>query len=124
MEFKDLPLKVQEIAAQCLADKITVISVLGESGAKKEPAKEQARQVKEAFVELYASPAASSSQCDCAQKGKDQQTSINVATHIITPLPCKGDGVDRVYHETMVKALRIELERLRSQIAVNEIVAN
>lgn len=124
MEFKDLPLKVQEIAAQCLADKISVRSGFGEGEVKNEPAKEQARQIRDAFVGLYASPAASSSQCDCAQKGKDQQTSINVATHIITPLPCKGDGVDRVYHETMVKALRIELERLRSQIAVNEIVAN
>ncbi|WP_343297366.1 hypothetical protein AAG122_19050 [Raoultella planticola] len=124
MEFKDLPQKVQEISAQCLADKISVRSGFGKGEVKSEPAKEQARQIREAFVELYASSAASSSQCDCAQKGKNQHASINVATHIITPLPCKGDGVDRVYHDTMVKALRIELERLRSQIAVNEIVAN
>lgn len=48
----------------------------------------------------------------------------NFVTHTITPLPCKGDGVDRVYHDTMVKALRIELERLRGQIVINEIVAN
>ncbi|RWT96642.1 hypothetical protein [Raoultella ornithinolytica] len=124
MEFKDLPLKVQEIAAQCLADRISVTSGFGGGVAKKEPAKDQARQVKEAFVELYASPAASSSQCDCAQKGKNQQVSINVATHIITPIPCKGDGVDRVYHDTMVKALRIELDGLRRKIVMNEIVAN
>ncbi|MXF49969.1 hypothetical protein GR294_26230 [Raoultella sp. Lac2] len=124
MEFKDLPLKVQEIAAQCLADKISVTSGFAEGAVKNEPAKDQARQVKEAFVELYASPAASSSQCDCAKKGKDQQASINVITRTIRPLPCTGDGVDRVYHDTMVKALRIELERLRSQIAINEIVAN
>lgn len=124
MEFKDLPQKVQEIAAQCLADKISIKLGFAEGLVKSESAKDQARQVKEAFVELYASPAASSSQCDCAKEGKDLQASINVATHIITPLPCKGDGVDRVYHDTMVKALRIELERLRSQIAVNEIVAN
>ncbi|EMB3264489.1 TPA: hypothetical protein ACS624_002975 [Klebsiella michiganensis] len=53
MEFKDLPQKVQEIAAQCLADRISVTSGFGDGVAKKEPAKEQARQVKEAFVELY-----------------------------------------------------------------------
>ncbi|MCF1304142.1 hypothetical protein [Raoultella ornithinolytica] len=29
MEFKDLPLKVQEIAAQCLADKISSTSGFG-----------------------------------------------------------------------------------------------
>ncbi len=51
-------------------------------------------------------------------------TRTNFMTHTITPLPYKGDGVSRVYHETMVKALRIELERLRSQIRINEIVAN
>ncbi|WP_316434082.1 hypothetical protein [Klebsiella pasteurii] len=124
MEFKDLPQKVQEIAAQCLADKISYVSGFAEGAVKNETAKDQARQVKEAFVELYASQAASSSQCDCAQKGENQHASINVATHIITPLPCKGDGVDRVYHETMVKGLRIELERLRSQIVINEIVTN
>ncbi|EMB9091255.1 hypothetical protein ACFGUA_003322 [Klebsiella michiganensis] len=124
MEFKDLPPEVQEIAAQCLADKISYVPGFAEGAVKNEPAKDQARRVKEAFVELYASPAASLSQCDCTQKGKNEQASINVMTHIITPLPCKGDGVDRVYHETMVKALRIELDWLRRQIVMNEIVAN
>lgn len=124
MEFKDLPLKVQEIAAQCLADKISIASGFAEGAVKNEPAKDQARQIKGAFAELYTSTAASSPQCDCAHKGKIQQVSINVATHKITPLPCKGDGVDRVYHETMVKALRIELDGLRRQIVINEIVAN
>lgn len=124
MEIKDLPLKVQEIAAQCLADKISIASGFAEDAVKNEPAKDQARQIKGAFVELYTSTAASSPQCDCAQKGKNEQASINVMTHIITPLPCKGDGVDRVYHETMVKGLRVELERLRSQIVINEIITN
>ncbi|SXF40747.1 hypothetical protein [Klebsiella variicola] len=124
MGFKDLPAKVQEIAAQCLADKISGTPGFAMGIVKNEPAKDQARQVKEAFLELYASPAASSSQCACGQKGKNQQASINVVTHIVTPLPCKGDGVDRIYHETMVKCLRIELERLRSQIVINEIVTN
>ncbi|MDL4584186.1 hypothetical protein QRZ28_20220 [Raoultella ornithinolytica] len=53
MEFKDLPLKVQEIAAQCLADKISSTSGFGMGVEKNEPAKEQARQIREAFVELY-----------------------------------------------------------------------
>lgn len=54
MEFKDLPLKVQEIAAQCLADRISVTSGFAEGAVKNEPAKDQARQVREAFIELYA----------------------------------------------------------------------
>lgn len=54
MEFKDLPLKVQEIAAQCLADKISGTSGFGQGIVKNEPVKDQARQIKEAFVELYA----------------------------------------------------------------------
>lgn len=51
-------------------------------------------------------------------------TRANFIAHTPLPLPCDGDGVSRVYHDTMVKVLRIELERLRSQIAINEIVAN
>ncbi|MCS4271170.1 MULTISPECIES: hypothetical protein [Raoultella] len=53
MEFKNLPLKVQEIAAQCLADKICFVSGFAEGAVKNEPAKDQARQVREAFIELY-----------------------------------------------------------------------
>ena len=124
MEFKDLPLKVQEIAAQCLADKISYTTGFTEGSGKFEPTKDQALQVKEAFIELYASPAASSFQCYCGQKGKNQQVSSNVMTRTITPLPCTGDGVDRVYHDAMVKALRIELDGLRRKIVMNEIVAN
>lgn len=33
-------------------------------------------------------------------------------------------GVNLIYHETMVKALRIELDGLRRKIVMNEIVAN
>ncbi|VUS25124.1 hypothetical protein [Klebsiella pasteurii] len=58
MEFKDLPQKVQEIAAQCLADKISSTSGFGQGILKNEPVKEQARRVKEAFVELYSLPVA------------------------------------------------------------------
>lgn len=67
---------------------------------------------------------ATKSQCDCDRKGKNQPGCINVMTHIITPLPCKGDGVDRVYHDTMVKALRIELDGLRRKIVMNEIITH
>ena len=44
MEFKELPHKVQEIAAQCLADKISYVSGFTEGEVKNEPAKDQARQ--------------------------------------------------------------------------------
>lgn len=67
MEFKDLPLKVQEIAAQCLADKISVRSGFGEGGVKSEPAKEQARQIREAFIELCFPQTDASSQLDSGQ---------------------------------------------------------
>ncbi|QGW89415.1 hypothetical protein EAAEB30_08735 [Enterobacter asburiae] len=33
-------------------------------------------------------------------------------------------GVNLIYHETLVKALRIELDGLRRMIVMNEIVAN
>ena len=56
MEFKDLPLKVQEIAAQCLADKISYATGFAEGAVKNEPAKDQARQVRGAFIELYSQP--------------------------------------------------------------------
>lgn len=42
----------------------------------------------------------------------------------ITPLPCNEEWVSRVYHDTMVKALRIELDGLRRKIVMNKIVAN
>ena len=63
MEFKDLPQKVQEIAAQCLADKISVRSGYGEE-VKSEPAKEQARQIRDAFIELCFPQTDASSQLD------------------------------------------------------------
>ena len=52
MEFSNLPKEVQLIAAECLAAKISIKSglVLAE---KTEPAKVQARQIRDAFIELY-----------------------------------------------------------------------
>ncbi|HCI6317568.1 TPA: hypothetical protein NPO62_003086 [Klebsiella quasipneumoniae subsp. similipneumoniae] len=60
----------------------------------------------------------------CGAQGPERIDFMNFMANTITPLPCNGERVSRVYHDTMVKALRIELERLRSQIAVNEIIAN
>lgn len=51
MKFEDIPYDVQLIAAKCLADKLTSYSAL--SCAKVVPAKDQAQQVREAFLELY-----------------------------------------------------------------------
>ncbi|HBW3346621.1 hypothetical protein [Klebsiella pneumoniae] len=45
----ELPAKVQEIAAQCLANKMNILEGPDECG----PAKSQARQVRDAFIELY-----------------------------------------------------------------------
>lgn len=58
MEFKNLPLKVEEIAAQCLADKICFVSGFAEGVVKNEPAEDQAQQVKDVFVDLYSLPVA------------------------------------------------------------------
>ncbi|EBC5057146.1 hypothetical protein CQT90_19925 [Salmonella enterica] len=60
----------------------------------------------------------------CGAQDPDRNKFMNFMANTITPLPCNGERVSRVYHDTMVKALRIELERLRSRIAINEIVAN
>ncbi|EAP1549169.1 hypothetical protein CGN74_15875 [Salmonella enterica] len=60
----------------------------------------------------------------CGAQDPDRTKFMNFMANTITPLPCNGERVSRVYHDTMVKALRIELERLRSRIAINEIVAN
>lgn len=59
--------------------------------------------------------------CAC---GAQDPARINLMTHTIAPLPCNGDGVSRAYHDTMVKALRIELDGLRRKIVMNKIVAN
>ncbi|EBJ2703614.1 hypothetical protein DRB58_04855 [Salmonella enterica] len=60
----------------------------------------------------------------CGAQDPDRTEFMNFMANTIPPRPCKGDGVSRVYHDTMVKALRIELERLRSRIAINEIITN
>ncbi|VAP72314.1 Uncharacterised protein [Klebsiella pneumoniae] len=60
--FADLPAKVQEIAAQCLADKMDIVSVFGEGSDECGPAKSQARQVRDAFIELYLPRTSASSQ--------------------------------------------------------------
>ncbi|ORJ48001.1 hypothetical protein B2M27_23255 [Kluyvera intermedia] len=52
MKFSNLPKEVQVIAAECLAAKISIKSGLVPAG-QAEPAKEQARQVREAFIALY-----------------------------------------------------------------------
>ncbi len=60
----------------------------------------------------------------CGEQGPDRTKFMNFMANTITPLPCNGERVSRVYHDTMVKALRIELDGLRRKILMNEIVAN
>ncbi len=51
MEFSKLPIEVQLIAAECLAAKLSTTGFGIE--VKNEPAKSQARQVREAFITLF-----------------------------------------------------------------------
>lgn len=60
----------------------------------------------------------------CGAQDPDRTEFMNFMANTITPLPCNGERVSRVYHDTMVKALRIELDGLRRKIVMNEIVAN
>lgn len=62
MRFQDLPPEVQVIAAQTLSGKLcqSGLSIVG----KKEPAKELAREVRDAFTELYSEFVASPRQSD------------------------------------------------------------
>lgn len=53
MEFKDIPYDVQLIAAKCLADKLNGVSLFAEDGLKKPTEKEQAEQVRNAFLTLF-----------------------------------------------------------------------
>ncbi|WP_261458170.1 formyltetrahydrofolate deformylase [Serratia fonticola] len=62
MKFKDLPLDVQVIAAQTLSGKFCE-SGLATQG-KTEPAKKLAREVRDAFTELYSEFVASPRQSD------------------------------------------------------------
>ncbi|MDM3271654.1 hypothetical protein [Citrobacter sp. Ce129] len=61
---------------------------------------------------------------NCGAQTPDRTKFMNFMADTITPLPCNGERVSRVYHDTMVKALRIELDGLRRKIVMNEIVAN
>ena len=60
----------------------------------------------------------------CEAQDPDRTKFMNFMANTITPLPCNGERVSRVYHDTMVKALRIELDGLRRKIVMNKIVAN
>ncbi|HAU5684733.1 TPA: hypothetical protein JD334_00450 [Citrobacter freundii] len=53
MEFSKLPHEVQVIAAKCLADKINTVSGFAGGEVNSGPAKEQAKQVRDAFIALF-----------------------------------------------------------------------
>ncbi|HEY2454109.1 MAG TPA: hypothetical protein VGI71_16060 [Scandinavium sp.] len=121
MTFEELRPEIQEIAAQTLFKMLT-------NGycSNKEEAIETAANVKAAFVKVFTEEeyaARDKSAKTCAFRTQDP-AQFNFVINTITPLPCNGDGVSRVYHDTMIKCLKIEIEKLRSRIAVAEIVAN
>ncbi|QIP56859.1 formyltetrahydrofolate deformylase [Hafnia alvei] len=55
MEFKDLPLEVQILAAEALASRI-LQSSMASPISNTEPALKLAREIREAFTELYSEP--------------------------------------------------------------------
>lgn len=52
MEFEELPIEVQKIAAQALADRFSP-SGMAPPTSNTEPANKLAREIREAFVQLY-----------------------------------------------------------------------
>lgn len=69
MKFEELPHEVQLIAAQVLADRMPPSSV-GAVKQEIEPAVKLARDVRDAFIELYSLPGFASVQNDSDQTGK------------------------------------------------------
>lgn len=92
MKFQDLPTEVQEIAAQTLSGKLhqSGFSVIG----KTEPAKELAREVRDAFVELYSpSDEGEGEKCgdkDFCEKVKCDQDYDTPAPGFVGSAACSG----------------------------------
>ncbi len=102
MKFQDLPKDAQHHALSTLRDLIT-------TGCRKESEIELAGMVKEAFVSMYAG----SGEKEVAP-AVDSDVKRFSPPNTITPRPC--DGVSRVYHDTMVKALRIQITELEERL--------
>lgn len=102
MKFQDLPKNAQHHALSTLRDLIT-------AGCRKESEMELAGLVKAAFVSMYA---------ESGEKevilAVDRDVKRSTSPKAITPRPC--DGVSRVYHDTMVKALRIQITELEERL--------
>ena len=60
----------------------------------------------------------------CRAQAPCRTAIMNFMANALLPLQCNGEKVCRVYHDTMVKALRLELDGLRRKIVMNEIVTN
>ncbi len=102
MKFQDLPKDAQHHALSTLRDLIT-------AGCRKETELELAGVVKAAFASMYADNSANeegmAEACDATRHNPSK---------VITPLHC--GGVNGVYHETMVKALRMEIAALEEKL--------
>lgn len=68
MEFNNLPHEIKLIAAKCLADKINSVSGFGENAIPPTTAKEQARQVRDAFIELFSDRELNDEKKEAAEK--------------------------------------------------------
>ncbi len=95
MEFKDLPKEIQEIAAHALRQRLNEVEL--ESATKKD-IDNMARNVRDAFTGMY----------------EDKLTSDNQNfSPKFTPHP---GGVSEIYHETMVKALHMQIAEFEHKL--------
>ncbi|MFV8757290.1 hypothetical protein ACNSO7_02110 [Yersinia enterocolitica] len=102
MQFKDLPVSVQNIAAQLLADKM-----LHHYGTteQSEPAKMLAQNIKDAFTELY------SSKNLCQEPGN---VDLDKYLKLLMRLLCEIEQLDD--HERKVSAFRASLDFIKSEL--------
>ncbi|WP_339139616.1 hypothetical protein [Escherichia coli] len=95
MEFKDLPVPFQEMAANIVRSQLATLDL---STVEKETIDNISGNVRRAFIGLYEEKLSS--------ENKDYSPKF-------TPHP---GGVSEIYHETMVKALRMQIAELEHKL--------
>ncbi|EEZ3080513.1 TPA: hypothetical protein JLG49_000763 [Escherichia coli] len=95
MEFKDLPVPFQEMAANVVRSQLATLDL---STVEKETIDNISHNVRNAFIKLYEEKLSS--------ENKDYSPKF-------TPHP---GGVNEIYHETMVKALRMQIAELEHKL--------
>lgn len=117
MKFHDLPKDAQHHALSTLRELII-------SGNRGEDEQALAGKVQAAFVSMYSDAGATTHTGTINVNFSNVPAGVSCIEKVAQAVTLRpSDGVSRVYHDTIVKCLKIEIEKLRSQIAVNEIVA-